>query len=419
MSPTIVSAAAKTGVKKVAAAPAKEVVAEPAKPVEPAAPGLRTETIRKGDTLGAVLTRAGAPNNQAADAFAALRDVFNPKDLQIGQKVDIELAAAETEGNLDLKRLFLPVSVERDVEIVKGENGYIAKEIVRPLKTVMIRGGGNIDSSLFVSGTENGIPVEMMMEMIRIFSFDVDFQRDIQPGDGYELVYEQRQTDAGKVAKYGRLQYASMTLSGTTMKLYRFEDGSGFVDYYNGKGESVRKALLKTPIDGAKITSSFGARKHPILGYTAVHKGIDFGAPTGTPIMAAGDGVIKKYGPNSSYGNYVQIQHNGTYSTAYAHMSRFADLRVGSRVRQGQIVGYVGTTGRSTGPHLHYEVLVDGSQINPLSVKLPSGRALAGKELKQFQGIMQDLDRKMRTLPEPAQLAQAKEAEPTPPATTE
>jgi murein DD-endopeptidase MepM/ murein hydrolase activator NlpD len=374
-------------------------------------PGTRSETIRKGDTLGGVLARAGAPTNQAAEAFNALRKVFNPRDLQIGQKVDIELASAEAEGAVNLQRLFLPVSVERDVEIVRTEQGvFAAKEIVRPLKTVTIRGGGTIENSLFVSGTEAGIPVEMMMEMIKIFSYDVDFQRDIQPGDGYQLVYEQRQTDDGKVAKYGRLLYASMTLSGNALKLFRYEDGSGFVDYYNPKGESVRKALLKTPIDGAKLTSGFGLRHHPILGYSAMHKGVDFGAPTGTPIQAAGDGIIKKYSVFSSYGNYAQIQHNNTYSTAYAHMSRYAPgLREGSRVRQGQIIGYVGTTGRSTGPHLHYEVLVNGSQINPLSVKLPSGRSLTGKDLKQFQDAIKDIEQKMRTMPEPAQIAQAKD----------
>jgi murein DD-endopeptidase MepM/ murein hydrolase activator NlpD len=210
------------------------------------------------------------------------------------------------------------------------------------------------------------------------------------------------------VVKVGDLQFASLTLSGQTIALYRYADGSGEVDFYNAKGESVRKALLRTPIDGAKLTSGFGMRNHPILGYSLMHKGVDFGAPTGTPIQAAGHGVIDEAGPKGAYGNYVRIRHNNGYSTAYAHMSRFAQgIRAGKRVTQGQIIGYVGATGRVTGAHLHYEVLADNRQLNPLSVKVPTGIKLAGKELAKFQLAAKETDVRLAKLPVTTKVAQA------------
>lgn len=372
--------------------------------------GEKQDVIGKGDTLAIVLARAGAPANHAADAFAAVTKIFNPKDLRPGQQVSVHLAP-ETDGDgVVLQSFSLKANVERDVAVTRQPDGtYKAEDKLKPLTTEISRAAGTIDNSLFVSGTGAGIPVDVMMEMIKILSFDVDFQRDIQPGDGFEVVFEQKVTQDRKLARNGRLLYAAMTLSGTSLKLYRFEDGDGFVDFYNPKGESVRKALLKTPIDGAKLTSGFGMRQHPILGFSLMHKGVDFGAPTGTPIQAAGDGTLKVYGGNGAYGNYAQIQHNGQYATAYAHMSRFAPgLRVGSRVRQGQIIGYVGTTGRSTGPHLHYEVLAGGTQINPLSVKLPSGRKLDGADLRQFLAQTKTLNDKMDSLPHPVQVASAR-----------
>ncbi len=372
--------------------------------------GPKQDVIGKGDTLAIVLARAGAPANQAADAFAAVTKVFNPKDLRPGQQVSVHLAPADDGDGLVLQSFALKASVERDVAVERQPDGtYKAADKLKPLTTEISRAAGTIDNSLFVSGTNAGIPVDVMMEMIKILSYDVDFQRDIQPGDGFDVVFEQKITPDRKLARNGRLLYASMTLSGTSLKLFRFEGDDGFVDFYNPKGESVRKALLKTPIDGAKLTSGFGMRQHPILGFSLMHKGVDFGAPTGTPIQAAGDGTIKVYGGNGAYGNYAQVQHNGQYATAYAHMSRFAPgLRVGSRVRQGQIIGYVGSTGRSTGPHLHYEVLVAGAQINPLSVKLPSGRKLEGQDLREFLNSVKTLEQKMDRLPQPVQVASAR-----------
>jgi murein DD-endopeptidase MepM/ murein hydrolase activator NlpD len=225
--------------------------------------------------------------------------------------------------------------------------------------------------------------------MIRVLSYDVDFQRDVQAGDSFAVMLEQYVDKKGKVVREGDLLYAGMTLSGNPISLYRYVDGNGVPDYYNTKGESVKKALLKTPVNGAKLSSGYGNRKHPILGFNKMHKGVDFAAPTGTPIMAAGAGVIEQAGPNGAYGNYVRIRHSSGYSTAYAHMSRFAQgIRAGKRIDQGQIIGFVGSTGRSTGAHLHYEVLVNNDQINPLSIKVPTGTKLAGKELERFNTAM-------------------------------
>jgi hypothetical protein len=242
---------------------------------------------------------------------------------------------------------------------------------------------GSIRGSLFEAAMAQGVPVAMLTEMIKAFSYDVDFQRDIQPDDHFELMFER---GADKRYNDAKLVYASMTLSGKEMKLYRFADGQGGVDYYNQAGESAKKALLKTPVDGAKISSGFGMRFHPILHYTTQHKGIDFAVMTGTPVMAAGAGTIDYAGTNGSYGVYVRIKHDGTHETAYAHLSRLAKgIRPGAHVAQGQTIAYSGSTGRATGPHLHYEVLVNESQVNPMSVKFQAGRKLAGKELAKFQ----------------------------------
>jgi murein DD-endopeptidase MepM/ murein hydrolase activator NlpD len=221
--------------------------------------------------------------------------------------------------------------------------------------------------------------------MIHAFSYDVDFQRDIQPGDAFEVMFERYVDKKGQVVKDGDIKFAKLTLSGVTMPIYRYVDSSGMPDYYNPKGESVKKALLRTPVDGARISSAYGMRMHPILGFSTMHKGVDFAVSTGTPVMAAGSGVIDYAGANGSYGYYLRIKHDAVHSTAYAHLSRFAQgVRTGKHVAQGQTVAFTGATGRATGPHLHYEVLVHNEQVNPMSVKFQSGNKLAGKELLRF-----------------------------------
>ena len=249
--------------------------------------------------------------------------------------------------------------------------------MARQLQRVALGAEGRIDNNLSTAARDAGLPMSVLVEMIRIFSFDVDFQRELQSGDSFEVLYEALFEDDGSLAKTDGVLYASLTLSGERLDMYNFTPQSGHDDFFDRKGQSVRKTLMRTPIDGARLSSRFGMRKHPVLGYSRQHKGVDFAAPRGTPIYAAGDGVIESAGRNGGYGKYLRIRHNSTYKTAYGHMTRIAKgMRRGKRVRQGQIIGYVGSTGRSTGPHLHYEVLRSGRQVNPLKIKLPSGEKL-------------------------------------------
>jgi murein DD-endopeptidase MepM/ murein hydrolase activator NlpD len=254
------------------------------------------------------------------------------------------------------------------------------------LTTELSSGGGVIKTSLYQTGIDSGVPPAILGTLINAYSYDVDFQREIRQGDSFNVVFEKMKTEDDVTAGYGKMLYATLTLGGHEKKIYQFTRPGGAEGYYDENGQSVRKALLRTPINGARLSSGFGMRHHPVLGYGKMHKGVDFAAARGTPIYAAGDGTIDYAGRRGSYGNYVRIRHNGQYSTAYAHMNKIAaKSRKGARVKQGEVIGYVGTTGRSTGPHLHYEVLEHGKQINPKSAKFPTGHKLAGRELASFK----------------------------------
>jgi murein DD-endopeptidase MepM/ murein hydrolase activator NlpD len=349
--------------------------------------------VKPGDTLIKLLVDAGVTQEDAYAAVTALEPAFSPRELQPGQAVELTFASALVPApqeivDFQLVGLAIQPSAERDVQVNRSFDGlFTVMEIAHPLQQTTVRGIGTIDSSLFEAGLEAGVSITALTEMIRAFSFDVDFQREIQPGDEFEIVYDQFLDENGNAVRTGDVSYVSLTLSGELLELYRYTPSSGIWDFFNPNGESVRKALMRTPIDGARLTSGFGMRKHPTLGYNKMHRGVDFGAATGTPIYAASDGVIEKIGTNGGYGNYIRIRHNTEYSTAYAHMNGFTKgLGQGDRVRQGDIIGYVGSTGRSTGPHLHYEVLVAGEQVNPLDIKLPAGEKLAGGDLENFFG---------------------------------
>nr|WP_255636328.1 M23 family metallopeptidase [Azospirillum sp. 412522] len=354
----------------------------------------QTLSIGRGDTLMDLLATAKVPTNDAHDAVAALREVYNPRRLQVGQHVTVLFEPRRGGSRKFVGFEFAPDPL-RSVSIArKGETGFTSSQTEKPVTRKPVAAQGVIRSSLFEAGAQAGVPISVMMAFIQNFSYDVDFQRDLQPGDHFEILYEKLVTAEGTQAGEGELLYASLTLSGDDMPIYRFKTRDGRIDYYNGDGESIRRALLRTPIDGARITSGFGMRHHPILGFSKMHKGVDFGAPTGTPIYAAGRGTIEMAERSSSYGNYVRIRHNTEISTAYAHMSRFAkSIQRGARVDQGDIIGYVGTTGRSTGPHLHYEVLKAGHQVNPRSVDLPTGEKLEGRELQAFQQARRSIEK--------------------------
>ena len=355
--------------------------------------------IGKGDTLFVALTKAGSAADDAEAAIAAFRKVHNPRSLQIGQTLTLAfepLVAEEKASAFRLAEIALDVAPDRDILVARqSDDSFHASEVARDLVRRLEKAEGHIQTSLYDAATQAGLPINILMEMVQIFSFDVDFQREIQKDDRFEVLYENLLNDQGETVALGPVLFASLTLSGNEIGLYRYEPSDGPVDYFNIKGQSARKALMRTPINGARLSSGYGMRRHPVLGYNKMHRGLDFSAPRGTPIVAAGDGVIELAGRNGSYGKYIRIRHNGTYKTAYAHMKGFArGMRAGKRVRQGQTIGYVGTTGRSTGPHLHYEVIRSGKRMNPRKLKLPTGQKLKGAELALFEGQV----RKVRVL---------------------
>jgi murein DD-endopeptidase MepM/ murein hydrolase activator NlpD len=362
--------------------------------VHPAAVS-RSLLVKRGDTLMGMLVGAGIARSEAHEAIEALSRIYSPRKLKPDQEIRLRLAAPGTSGSGGrLLALNLQSSVERDLRVTRGPGDkFVAESIDRPLRRLAVSADGTIENNLSSAGRRAGLPMPILVELIRIFSFDVDFQRELQPGDSFEVLYEALFEADGALAKTEKVLYASLTLSGQRLDMYNFTPEKGHSDFFDPKGQSVRKTLLRTPVDGARLSSRFGMRRHPILGYSRMHRGTDFAAPRGTPIYAAGDGVIEVAGRNGTYGKYVRIRHNSTYKTVYAHMSRIAKhARRGKRVRQGQIIGHVGSTGRSTGPHLHYEVVRGGRQVNPLKIKLPSGEKLRGKDLKSFNGWRERID---------------------------
>lgn len=365
--------------------------------------------VDKGDTLLDLLLRAGVERNEALNAIAALREVYNPRNLRVGQEITVTFERpAGGIGAGTFKGLSLQPDADREVTAHRHADGFAAKEVKHQVTRELARFSGTIRSNLFESAAAAGIPIATLVEMIRALSYDVDFQRDVQPGDTFEVMFERFNDRKGDSVRDGNILYAAMTLSGNRVAIFRYVDSRGVADYFDVNGGSVRKALLRTPVDGARLSSGFGARRHPILGYTKMHKGVDFAAPTGTPIYAAGDGVVEQAGTFGGYGNYVRIRHTNKYSTAYGHMSRFAQgIRTGKQIEQGQIIGYVGSTGASTGPHLHYEILVDGGNVNPLSVKFTGGNKLDPKELPRFQEAVKETRKTYANLPESSKLAAA------------
>ena len=271
-------------------------------------------------------------------------------------------------------------------------NKFNKKILVTKLKKNTLYKENSIMQSLYKSATDQKVPANIIIEFARIYGFQVDFQRDIRKKDSFQIMYEVFKDDNGRTIETGEILFANLKLSGMDNSLYFFNK-EGSKGHYDKNGKSVKKALMKTPINGARLSSPFGMRKHPIDGFNKMHKGTDFAAPMGTPIMASGDGVIKKAGWCGGGGNCVVIKHNSTYQTVYAHMSKFAKgIRSGVRVKQAQVIGYVGSTGKSTGPHLHYEVIVNGKKINSQKLKLPSGKILKGEERKKFETVKIKLD---------------------------
>jgi len=352
--------------------------------------GLREEReveIASGETLAMAINRAGARPTEANALLASVSDMFDGRKLRPRQiiKVYFESNGAEARlaGLAFRSEPGAAITVNRSFD-----GGFHAREVLMPLTFEVTRIAASVDKSLSNTIANGNEQLEVIVRQVAdIFAYDIDFQRDVHPGDEVEVVFERFRDDEGQTVKVANLLFVSMDVRGQPRKYYRFQRASeGEVDWYDFDGKSARKFLMKTPINGARLSSGFGFRRHPILGYSALHKGTDFAASSGTPIMAAGDGVIVKAGYNGGYGNYVRIRHTDGYETAYAHMSRMGrGVRPGVRVRQQQVIGYVGSTGRSTGPHLHYEVLLRGQQTNPMRLRVPTGRNLNAAELATFK----------------------------------
>ena len=380
----------------------------------------RTVTLDAGDTLAGALESAGISADDANAAISALSKVYSPRSLKAGLAFDIAFntkpdvsdannPASDNDANGDISKArsvsgepsarllsirFSP-TIDHDIAVTRGADGtFQATDVVKQLVARAHRAGSTIDGSLYSSAQRAGIPMDVVNEMGKMFSYKVDLQRDLHPGDSFEVFYNYYYTPEGSAAKKGTIDYAVMRLGGKQIVLYRYQpDPNVPAEYFDASGESAKGLLMKTPVDGARITSGFGMRFHPVLGYSRMHKGVDFGVPIGTPVMAAGGGSIAFMGWESGYGRFVLINHGNGYSTAYGHLSRFAPgLHVGSRVGQAQIVAYSGNTGLATGPHLHYEIRQNTKQVNPLSIKMAQGRKLAGKELRAFQSERLKID---------------------------
>tara|TARA_Y100000768_G_scaffold379530_1_gene355390 strand:- start:444 stop:1742 length:1299 start_codon:yes stop_codon:yes gene_type:complete len=305
--------------------------------------------------------------------------------LKINQKFTFKLDNLTDEKIIEFK-----IETDKKNEIIfyksKNQNRFISKKIKKNFIKRLVYKETIITNSLYQSATNLGIKPNIVLEFARLYGFQVDFQRDVWKNDSFQIIYEEFVNENNNVIDTGEIIFANLNLQDTDLQLYKYEYEKGKIDYFDDNGKSIRKTLMKTPINGARLSSSYGKRKHPILGYTKMHLGTDFAAPSGTPIMASGDGKVTKAGWCGGGGNCVKIKHNSIYQTVYAHMSKFGrGIKKGVRVKQGQIIGYVGSTGLSTGPHLHYEVIENGKKINSQKLRLPSGKVLKGKDRKMFE----------------------------------
>jgi murein DD-endopeptidase MepM/ murein hydrolase activator NlpD len=352
--------------------------------------------IKNNDTIEKILKNYSIKNEDIKNISTRLKEK-KLSNIYSGRKLSLIYKKLENNTN-SVVNLIYPLSNTSSVEIRKVQNNFIVKENILQLykKEVVVR--NIIKNNLYSSAVDVGVEPNIIVEFARIYGFEVDFQRDIRKGDWFEILYEKFKDDNGKVRDTGKIIYASMYVNGEEINLYNFKDKDN-EEYYDIKGKSITKSLMKTPINGARLSSSFGMRKHPILGYNKMHRGTDFAAASGTPIMASGSGTVTRARWCGGGGNCVKIKHNSTYQTIYAHMKSFAKgIKEGRKVRQGQIIGYVGSTGMSTGPHLHYEVIVNGKKVNSQRLKLPSGKILKGKAREKFEMERIKIDLKLSAL---------------------
>jgi len=338
--------------------------------------------VQNNDTIEKILKKYNVDNE---DINNIATSVIKKKLSNIFAKTEIKIVIKEEFGSNKIVSLLYPVSEIVTIEIKRNKNGFIVNENVLELEKKEVVLSNTIKKNLYSSAIEAGIEPNIIVEFANMYGFEVDFQRDIRSGDRFEIYYEKYIDENNVVRNTGKIIHASMFVNNKELSLYnfRFNNKEG---YYDVDGKSVIKTLMKTPINGARLSSSFGLRKHPILGYNKLHQGTDFAAVTGTPIIASGSGVVLRAQKYKGYGNFVSIRHNSTYVTAYGHMSKYGrGIKKGVRVNQGQIIGYVGSTGMSTGPHLHYEVIKNGKRINSQRLKLPTGKTLNNEARNKFE----------------------------------
>tara|TARA_B100000242_G_scaffold69475_1_gene43553 strand:+ start:227 stop:1573 length:1347 start_codon:yes stop_codon:yes gene_type:complete len=355
-----------------------------------------TYSIKKNDTIEKILKKFDVREEDIKNISVKLKQK-KLSNIYSGRKLDLVLKDLGNNSNTVINLLY-PINNTSSIEVRKFKDDYNIKENILKLYRKEIVVKNKISNNLYNAAIEVQIEPNIIIEFARIFGFEVDFQRDIRKEDWFEIYYEKFEDDNGKVRDTGKIIYASMYVNGEEINLYNFKFNDE-EEYYDIKGKSITKSLMKTPINGARLSSSFGMRKHPILGYNKMHRGTDFAAPSGTPIMASGSGTITRARWCGGGGNCIKIKHNSTYETIYAHMKSFAKgIKEGRKVRQGQIIGYVGSTGLSTGPHLHYEVVVNGKKVNSQKLKLPSGKILKGKARELFELERIKIDLKLSNL---------------------
>lgn len=343
-------------------------------------------SLRKGEGIGALLRRGGYNATKISAAVDAVSGKASLRRLQIGTKFQV--------ADKGFRFLAEP---GRDIYVIQHpESGWLALTALRPVESYVSFFQGAVEDSIYKSAMEAGVSEAAFTEYVRIMGFSVDFQREIRTGDRFELLYETDRDGIDGERIDGRLHYAGLVLSNQNLGFFRYSEADDVIGWYDEKGNSAARTLIRTPISGARLSSSFGQRKHPVSGFNAMHKGVDFAAPAGTPIIAAGSGVIQEAGWKGSFGRYIRIKHNATYATAYAHMKSIApEIWPGAFVKQGQVIGFVGSTGRSTGAHLHYEIMVDNRQVNPLTVSLPTGKRIDDQHFQAFKQIVKKIDKEV------------------------
>jgi len=336
--------------------------------------------ILQGDTFVSILENLNFKQKKIYEIISKVEDSFDLKKIKTGEIISVfKNNFGEIKKIEFFKDPFTIISINLDQEIYLNLRELTKESLIESKEYTIIE-------SLFSDGIKNDVSPDILVKIIGLFSFDLDFQRDIRVNTVVSISYEFDEIIETGILEYNDIKYASIIIDGKQLEYFKFITNEGFVDYFNREGKNVKKSILKTPLDGARISSNFGMRKHPISGFNKMHKGVDFAAPTGTPIYAGGNGIIEFVGKNGGYGKYIRIRHNNGYKTAYAHLSNYKKgISKGVRVNQGEVIGYVGNTGNSTGPHLHYEIIYQNKHINPLKLKLPSRKILEGKELERFK----------------------------------